>query len=319
MDSKVTIVMYHYVRDLINCRYSGIKGLDLKYFRQQIEFFVSEYTIISMEQFIDSVENKKKLPPNSMLLTFDDGFIDHYINVFPILFQNKISGSFYVPAEILSCEKVLDVHKIHYILASTSSKKIIEDLFSLLNFYRGKEFHFESNENIYSKLALIGRFDDKDTIFIKRLLQVELPKKLRGILVNELFEKYIADDERSFSKELYLSYDQIKIMKKCGMHFGIHGYSHYWLEKLHLDEAKIDIRKALDFYSDIIDDKNWTISYPYGSRNEALVEFVKNINCKIGLTTEVRIANLSKDCLLNLPRLDTNDFPPKSGNYLNHY
>nr|WP_274601330.1 polysaccharide deacetylase family protein [Clostridium paridis] len=265
------------------------------------------------------MENKTKLPPNSMMLTFDDGFIDHYTNVFPILSQNKISGSFYVPAEVLSCDKVLDVHKIHYILASTSTKTIMKDLFSLLNFYRGKEFEFDSNESIYSKLALIGRFDDKDTIFIKRLLQVELPEKLRGILVNELFKKYIAIDEESFSKELYISYDQIKLMKKCGMHFGIHGYRHYWLEKLHLNEAKTDIRKSLDFYSDIIDSKSWTISYPYGSRNEELVEFVKSANCKVGLTTEVRIANLSKDCMLNLPRLDTNDFPPKSNNYLNHY
>lgn len=318
MNSKVTIVMYHYVRDLINCRYKEIKGLDLNYFRQQIEFFKSNYTFISMEQLIESIENNTKLPNNSMLITFDDGFVDHYTNVFPILYENNISGSFYVPAEILECNKVLDVHKIHYILASTNIRTIMEDTFSLLNFYRGKEFEFDSNTNLYNKLAHEGRFDNKDTIFIKRLLQAELPEILRGIIVDDLFKKYIEIDEKSFSKELYLSYDQVKLMKKSGMHFGIHGYSHYWLEKLHINKAKNDIKKALDFYSDIIDNTNWTMCYPYGSRSEEVVEFIKSINCKVGLTTEVRVADLSKDCMLNLPRLDTNDFPPKSNNYLNY-
>ena len=35
-----------------------------------------------------------------MFLTFDDGYLDHYKYVYPIL-KNKISGSFYVPSKIL--------------------------------------------------------------------------------------------------------------------------------------------------------------------------------------------------------------------------
>lgn len=35
----------------------------------------------------------------------------------------------------------------------------------------------------------------------------------------------------------------------------------------------------------------------------------------VGLTTEVRIADICMDAALELPRLDCNDFPPKSENY----
>lgn len=35
----------------------------------------------------------------------------------------------------------------------------------------------------------------------------------------------------------------------------------------------------------------------------------------VGFTTEVKIADICMDAALELPRLDCNDFPPKSENY----
>ena len=39
MNDEVTVVMYHYVRDLKNSRYPNIKGLDIEKFKKQIKFF----------------------------------------------------------------------------------------------------------------------------------------------------------------------------------------------------------------------------------------------------------------------------------------
>ena len=39
MNSEVTVVMYHYIRDLKNSRYPNIKGMDIKNFKKQIKFF----------------------------------------------------------------------------------------------------------------------------------------------------------------------------------------------------------------------------------------------------------------------------------------
>lgn len=41
------VVMYHYVRDLKNSRYPAIKGLDLKLFCQQIEFFLQHFSFVN--------------------------------------------------------------------------------------------------------------------------------------------------------------------------------------------------------------------------------------------------------------------------------
>ena len=164
-------------------------------------------------------------------------------------------------------------------------------------------------------LGIESRFDNRNVMFIKNLLQNYLDEKLRNMIVDELFNKYIPLSEAAFAKELYMSYDQIKLMKKQGMFFGIHGYDHYWLGKLDKEHIQTDVMKALDFFNGVIDKNNWVICYPYGSHNTDVVDFIAINGCKLGFTTEVRGANLKEDNKLLLPRLDTNDFPPKSENY----
>ena len=60
------------------------------------------------------------------------------------------------------------------------------------------------------------------------------------------------------------------------------------------------------------DPKNWTICYPYGDYNQDTIDLLKQHGCKMGLTTDVDIAEFSdktSDSIFKLPRLDTNDLP----------
>ncbi len=317
---KLRIAMYHYVRDLKYSRYPEIKGLDYKLFKEQIDFFLNHFKIVTMEEVIEACNSENsKLPENALLLTFDDGYIDHFTTVFPVLKENKIQGSFFISGKTFSENVLLDVNKIHFILASADIREIVKSMLDRLDFYR-KEFSESgilSNEELFAKYAIASRFDRKETVFVKNILQNVLPENLRRIIASELFEKYVQLPENVFSKELYMSRDQIKCMKDAGMFIGIHGYDHYWLGKLQEDEMKADIDKALDIMSDFIEKDSWVMNYPYGSYNEDVVKYVKERGCVCGLTTEVRIAEIGKDNRYLLPRLDCNDFPPKSNNYLN--
>jgi hypothetical protein len=81
--NKLIVVMYHYVRDLKNSRYPNIKGLTIEQFREQIEFISNNFNVIDMERFLEAKYTNLALPDNLILLTFDDGYIDHYTNVYP--------------------------------------------------------------------------------------------------------------------------------------------------------------------------------------------------------------------------------------------
>ena len=318
MKSEVTVVMYHYVRDLKNSRYPNIKGLDIEKFKKQIKFFKENYNFVKIQDLIEYYKNpkEKELPDKAILLTFDDGYKDHYTYVLPILLENNIQGSFYIPTKCFQDKKVLDVNKIHFILESCigEEEKILKEIEDYLE--KNKDSRISLLYNDYFKeYAIDSRFDKKEVIFIKRMLQVVLPEDYRKKLVDILFKKYVCTigdkiiSERAFWEELYLTPEQIRMMEKLGMHIGFHSHDHVWLSSLSKEEQEFQIKSSINYFKEIgIKTEKMTLSYPYGGYNEESVELIKKYEIPLAFTTKVAIADLNKDENYALPRLDTNDF-----------
>lgn len=248
-------------------------------------------------------------------MTFDDGYIDNYTFVLPILKKYHMQGSFFVPGKVFTEHCLLDVNKIHFLLAKVPIDILNKELLKQMDEYRGGEWQYPSNQELYRKYALANRFDDEKTVFIKRVLQVGLPERVRNMICSNLFKKYIEVPEEVLAREIYLSYDQMVFMKQSGMFFGIHGYEHSWMNSLQKGELKKDLKKALECMRDLIDKNCWVINYPYGSYSRDVLDSLKDTGCVCGLSTDLGIADLNKDNRFILPRLDTNDFPPKSNHY----
>jgi len=303
--------MYHYVRDLKNSKYPNIKGLDVKSFKFQINYFKKNYTFIKYYDLIESIYGGKKIPNNSILLTFDDGYIDHYENVFPILYKENIQGCFFPIASPYLFKKVPDVNKIHFILASLNSlEELLKEIFDSLNNFRSEGFAIESNEKLLKNLAIANRDDTKEVVFLKRLLQHGLPLDLRSELVDKLFKKYVTNEEKIFINKTYMSKNQLSEMQTKGMIFGNHSCHHLWLDKINKKEQIFEIETGLNFlesFNGLIND--WSISYPHGGYNKSLLKVCNNLNCKLGLTTNTNISKLNFENRLTLERIDTNEFP----------
>ena len=313
-NQNLTVVMYHYVRDLKYSRYPSIKGLDATLFKEQVAFLKKHYSFVTVEEVIAATQGIHKLPSHPVILTFDDAYIDHFTYVFPILKNEGVQGAFYAPVKAITQHKVLDVNKIHFILASTPEEKmssLLKEITLLLDKYR-EVYHLESFEFYYKKLAQLDRFDTKEVIFVKRLLQVELVEELRNIITTELFGKIVGVEEGTFSRELYMSEDQMKCMVSAGMHIGSHGYDHYWLGSLPKEKQEVEIKESLKFIDIGGDIKHWTICYPYGNYNDDTITLLKENHCALGFTTEVKLADINNqmgDNVFKIPRLDTNDLP----------
>ena len=72
--------MYHYVRDLKLSKYKKLKVLKIENFKKQIKYLKKNYIFFNPNDKIKNYINKKVC-----WLTFDDGYIDHYNYVLPIL------------------------------------------------------------------------------------------------------------------------------------------------------------------------------------------------------------------------------------------
>ena len=128
------------------------------------------------------------LPDRALLLTFDDGYQDNFTYVLPLLEEYGFQGSFFIPGKTFTEHKLLDVNKIHYILASADINMLLSDVFERMNHYRGNEFQYLDNDELFRVWGIANRFDSKEVVFVKRILQTVLPEALRRKISSDLFE-----------------------------------------------------------------------------------------------------------------------------------
>ena len=314
-NTELSIVMYHYVRDLKRSKYPEIKGLDLALFKEQIKYIKKFYNVISAYDLFDAVVMKQfeDLPSRALLLTFDDGYIDHYRHVFPVLAKENLPGCFFPPAKAISESKVLDVNKIHFILANVQEKSIlVGEIFRLIDIQRSS-FELKPNDTYWKTLAVRTSLDSAQVMFIKRMLQFALPSEVRHWVADQLFKQYVSSDETSFSSELYMSFEELTFLQNNNMYVGSHGFDHVRLNSIPAEEQKYEVDLSLGFLESIgspVD--RWMMCYPHGTYDQSLVSVLIDRNCTVGIScppVAFGIADLDSDNCLTLPRLDTNDLP----------
>lgn len=95
------VLMYHYVLDteLANKDKRIVTPQTLE---QQMRFLkVNEYNVIFLEEFAAYLRAKKQVPRNTVVLTFDDGHLDNYVNAYPILKKYGLKATMFVIVDSL--------------------------------------------------------------------------------------------------------------------------------------------------------------------------------------------------------------------------
>lgn len=231
--------------------------------------------------------------------------------MFPLLHERRWQGSFFPPADTVLHGELLDVNKIHFILAAQpDTPVIVAKLKQLLSDYQGRPGVKTFDEYWREPSGEPGAYDTPDVVFIKRLLQRSLPEKIRAELTNLLFLSYVSADPKAFAAELYMSEDQLRTLVRCGMYVGSHGAHHYWMDTLTSEQQVADIDRSLNFLNSLgATITDWFMCYPYGASNFELHAILKARRCVAGLTTQPGVANLKSDDAMLLPRMDTNEIP----------
>lgn len=295
----IPVIMYHYVRDTQKTKFPGLYSRSLIEFEFQLEHLESSVGIGDVARWQRELDTKA-------VLTFDDGFSDHYRNVFPKLRRRNISGSFFVSSLPLLKPVVLNVHKIQLLLGSQPGEVLFEELTREIG-ARSIQKYQESNAVSTDP----QRFDENKTVVLKRLLQRDLSEPFRSEILDRLFNKFFSEEESSISRELYMSLIELKEMKAAGMLIGNHTHSHPWLSYLDLSEAKAEITDCESFLLDekLMDEELRTIAFPYGNSSEEIRSFLSERNYRYCFTTEVSNWDPRSLPFTSIPRLDTNDIP----------
>jgi len=250
------VVMYHYVRNN-SAEYPNFKNLTVDKFRKQIDLFENLYGFMTKEEFIRSIEEGGPTK-KGVVLTFDDGFKDHYCNVLPILQERNLWGIFYVPTGHYKDKKILNVHRLHHLLGKYDAKLLLGDILktidaSMLN----EDKIYEFDKEIYKDQEL-GEFE----FLFKRLFNYYLHDRYKTSALNEVFRKFLNEEE--IYDKLYLTNEELIEMEKCGSIVGSHTMTHPVLSTLDYIQQEKEIKESYAYLNSFLKMRLKSFCYPYG-------------------------------------------------------
>ena len=95
---KVTILSYHSVVDDHDpLRFDSHKQhLPIHLFREHLDYLKSNYTVITLSEFLSAKRENRRLPNYSLVLTFEDGFEDFYSVAAGQLAQRRLPATVFI-------------------------------------------------------------------------------------------------------------------------------------------------------------------------------------------------------------------------------
>jgi len=298
------VVMYHYVRDSAATAFTDIRALSPAYFERQLDWLQAQYTPIGLDTFAAALGGRAELPVNAALLTFDDGFVDHYETVFPALRNRGLTGTFFLSQDACEAHDVLSVHKTHFLLAHLGA-----DRFGRAVLDEGIARRSPSSD---AQVFGTERWEIPDEKALKHLLNYDLPIDVAAEVLDRLFRRHLGAPE-AFARGLYLDADQIQEMSAGGMTFGYHTRSHRMLSRLPASQQREELEAGVDWIRELTGQPDVSFCYPWGgpgTYTEDTIDLLGHLGYSLAFCTVRRRANTATDGRFEVPRIDTRDLPP---------
>jgi peptidoglycan/xylan/chitin deacetylase (PgdA/CDA1 family) len=268
MRNRINIIMYH--RFSIKTEPFKLEGYN---FEKQVRFFKNKYNPIHLSTLVEAIEGKLKLPPNSVILTIDDGYEDNYSVAYPILKKHNVPATIFLATDFIDQQKWLWPVKLLFILQNTPMKKFRlsiggqdDKLFDVETF---KQWH-RTQLTIFHH---IRQLDDNQ----KNAFLVDLSKQLD-----------IDVPEKSCGDFLPMTWDKIREMTNNGIEFGSHTCTHPILSRQNgsaLEHETVDSKNMIEnrLQKPVI-----SFCYPNGQAedfNPNVVQAVQKAGYKCAVTT----------------------------------
>ncbi|MCY9666501.1 polysaccharide deacetylase family protein [Paenibacillus alginolyticus] len=94
---KVMVLLYHDVQKNLKVGASNPSTVSSNQLEDHLRLLKNRgFHVLSMGQFVEFMLNGKDIPPNAVVLTFDDGYESFYTEAYPILTRNGVTASNFV-------------------------------------------------------------------------------------------------------------------------------------------------------------------------------------------------------------------------------
>ncbi len=242
---KVIIIAYHRITS--QKKNSIITNSEIsttaEKFQEQAKYLSENYDVISfrdLQDFTRGIKNPKK---DCAIITFDDGYKEHYSNAFPILKKHRLCATIFLATEYMEGKKAFWWERVAYSVAKT------------------KKSHLKIKGLNSIKLS-----DKKKALkkILEKLKSMQENKKIR--LISEIESQLQA--KAGSLKSISLTWDQAREMCSSRIEIGSHTATHPILTKISLQEAKSDIIKSIKDIEKKTGTRPIAFAYPNGMQKD---------------------------------------------------
>jgi peptidoglycan/xylan/chitin deacetylase (PgdA/CDA1 family) len=259
MRQQLLLVNYHYVREPRAHPYPGIHPISPEAFAQQLKRLAAQFHIATPEEVEAYVLQGRDLPRDSVLVTFDDGLVDHAETVRDILDPMGVKAVFFVCSRPLTEQRAVSVHKIHWLRATTEPERFRADLLVELPDEWRKRQLSESEKQAARRTYIYDRPEDGE---VKYLLNFLLPEEVVDATTSAMLKRRGVSDA-DFCRRTYMDAAALRKLTAAGHRVEAHTHDHRAVTRLGADE---DASIALNVrtLAEATGVRPQWISYPYG-------------------------------------------------------
>ncbi len=92
-------------------------------FEEHVKYLASNYAVVSLPEAVQALRNRRKLPPNAVAITFDDGYADN-LPAARVLRDHGLTATFYITAGCLADGQPFWPAELRMLLDRTGSARI---------------------------------------------------------------------------------------------------------------------------------------------------------------------------------------------------
>ena len=307
----MNILMYHFVSSSSDSQlFSGMHGFSIENFETQLCYLLKDGTSLCEKDIKSAALSGDYPSKNCFYLTFDDGFKQHFNNVYPVLKDYGVQASFFVPTMAIETGKSPTVEKqrlLQYNLFSNYKEFLIVFCKLARSICKSKDSNFfypdiENIKNCQTYLEEFNFYSNEERYF--RMIRNEyLTIEEFSEIINTMFTKFYSND-KEFIDEYYLSITDLKIMSNNGMIIGGHSYSHPFLNRISVKKINEEINKNISFLYKTINKEINSFAYPFGAFDDNVIDCLRQKNMDYAFDTRTRGVNSR----YNIKRNDAADF-----------
>lgn len=255
----------------------AIDTISVATFERQINLLQRYFRVVSLQQAV--IEKAKgTIVPNTVCLTFDDGYKDNYDFAFPVLEKYNIPATIFLATDFIGRNRMLWHDRLLAILQRTKVERLTVEDAGIIN--KDISTFTTRVQTAYKLLAWLKKFPPN--VRDSRILEISQECGISEIPVQRIM----------------LNWNEISKMNRNGIEFGAHTKSHPILSLLHAKEIEEEIVGSQSVIENRLQTPVFSFAYPNGDKgdfDDTAKKVLKKTGIQCAVSTIYGLNSFSQD------------------------